>query len=228
MARRRAGRGVRALPVTLGVALVALVALMVGAVVLTAGPDGAPAPVRAAGPGATQEVTPPAAPTGQPPVARPAHLRIPQIGVSTRLLSLGLNDDGSVEVPSDRDALLAGWYDRGTAPGRRGSAVILGHVDSTTGPAVFHRLADLRRGSAVEVELADGTVARFRVTHVETYANADFPAQAVYAGDPDRSALNLVTCGGVYDAARGGWQSNVVAFTELEATPVLNAPRPRR
>ncbi|GAB2885785.1 class F sortase [Nocardioides pacificus] len=195
-----------------------------GSAALTAAQDRDPAAGRADDSAATQVTTatlvdppPPASSQASSP-ARPRHLRIPEIGVSTRLLSLGLNADDSVEVPSDEQALLAGWYDQGTIPGQPGSAVILGHVDSTSGPAVFHRLADLRTGSAVEVALADGSMARFRVTHVETYANADFPAQSVYAGSPGRTTLNLVTCGGVYDAQRGGWQSNVVAYTELDTT----------
>lgn len=143
---------------------------------------------------------------------RPVFLRIPAIGVRTRLEELGLNTDGTVEVPADPDA--AGWYGLGTPPGARGSAVILGHVDSVDGPAVFNRLRTLHRGDDVVVGLADGSSVRFMVRSVTTYPNAQFPARAVYAATTGRT-LNLVTCGGAYDPARGGYQANVVVHARL-------------
>lgn len=111
-------------------------------------------------------------------------------------------------------AARAGWFDQGPVPGQAGSSVILGHVDSQDGPAVFYRLSELDPGNRITVRLADGAVAQFEVVRVATYLNADFPAQQVYAGSTRRPTLNLVTCGGEYDAARGGYQSNVVVFTE--------------
>lgn len=143
---------------------------------------------------------------------RPEGLRIPSIGVTTTLVDLGLNDDRTVQVP--QDAAVAGWYDRGPLPGEIGSAVVLGHVDSAAGPGVFARLGELVAGDRVEVRLSDGSLGTFRVDRVATYANQDFPAEQVYAGSPGRATLNLVTCGGVYDADQGGYQSNVVVFAE--------------
>ena len=144
----------------------------------------------------------------------PTSLHIPAIGVATDLVGLGLNDDNTVEVPEDADK--AGWFDLGPTPGRPGSAVILGHVDSSVGPAVFSRLRHLQAGDEVEVRLADGTTAPFAVTHVVTYPNDRFPARKVYAGTPRRPTLKLVTCGGRYDAEAGGYQSNVVVYTSYQ------------
>lgn len=139
------------------------------------------------------------------------HLTVPGIGVDTRLVRLGLNDDGTVEVPTAPET--AGWFDLGTVPGRRGSAVILGHVDSADGPAVFAGLSTLRAGDRMQVVLSDAATVAFEVTSLETYANADFPARRVYAGSLRERTLNLVTCGGEYDRERGGYQSNVVVYT---------------
>ena len=141
----------------------------------------------------------------------PLLLSIPTLGLSTRLIDLGLEKDGTVEVPSDPDR--AGWFRLGTVPGERGSAVILGHVDSLTGPAVFAELSSMRRADRVTVSMSDDSVVTFEVDRVVTYANADFPADLVYAGKRRVPELNLVTCGGVYDRDRGGYQSNVVVFT---------------
>lgn len=143
-------------------------------------------------------------------------LSIPSIGVSSDLIGLGIMEDHTVEVP--KLAHQAGWFELGTIPGQRGSAVILGHVDSTEGPAVFFRLRELVRGATVGVTLADGVVETFEVTSIETIRNDDFPAQRIYAGTPDRPTLAIVTCGGDYDGEKGGYQSNVIAYTEHVST----------
>ena len=141
----------------------------------------------------------------------PEQLSIPAIGVTTELVSLGLNTDRTVEVP--RGPGRAGWFNQGPTPGQSGSSVILGHVDSVDGPAVFFRLRYLEQGDLVRVRLSDATVAHFEVMRVATYANEVFPAEQVYAGAIRHQALNLVTCGGEYDADAGGYQSNVVVYT---------------
>ena len=147
--------------------------------------------------------------------ARPVAVSVPAIGVTSALVGLGLNGDGTVEVPAD--PARAGWYRLGTRPGGHGSAVILGHVDSVAGPAVFYRLRTLGRGDQVRVRLADGSSERFRVQSVRVYRNDEFPARQVYAAATGRS-LNLVTCGGEYDAARGGYQANVVVHARWVQT----------
>jgi sortase (surface protein transpeptidase) len=144
--------------------------------------------------------------------ARPTHLRISSIDVSAAITSLGIKPDRTVEVPDNPDEV--GWYRLGSLPGQAGSAVILGHVDSTKGPAVFYRLRSLTPGATVEVENSDGSVIRFEVTSIATYDNEDFPARKVYRPG-GRPGLALVTCGGRYDAAHGGYQANVVVFAAL-------------
>ncbi len=111
-----------------------------------------------------------------------------------------------------------GWCRHGSAPGEAGSAVILGHVDSDTGPAVFARLKELRAGDKVTVTMSDRSEVRYAVTKVATYPNAKFPAQRVYGGTGP-STLNLVTCGGAYDPVEG-YQANVVVYTSLVAPRV--------
>ncbi len=170
-------------------------------------------------PSATSSPTPR---TDDPKVA-PVRLSIPALGVSRDLLRLGLRPDNTVEVPSSQDADFPGWYRLGPSPGQVGSAVILGHVDSVRGPAVFYELRNLVPGNHVDVRLRNGATAHFAVRKVATYPNDEFPARKVYASQGVR-ALNLVTCGGIYDKARGGYQSNVVAYTRLVGTTPPKAP----
>ncbi len=191
----------------------------------TASEPSAPAPAPAAAPSTSGSGSPvqkgaPALPgVPDPVVARsvPVELRIPAIGLAVSLSGLGLNADGTVEVPTDFQE--PGWFQLGPSPGQLGSAVILGHVDSYQGPAVFFELRSLRAGDRVEVSLADGGVAHFSVDTVATYPKEQFPAQKVY-GSHGYSALQLVTCGGEFDSGTRSYLSNVVAYTSLvEVTP---------
>jgi hypothetical protein len=142
----------------------------------------------------------------------PVELRIPAIDLAVPVSTLGLNRDGTVEVPTDFSR--PGWFRLGPTPGEIGSAVILGHVDSRRGPAVFFRLQSLRHGDQIEVSLADGTVARFVVSAVLMYPKDAFPAALVY-GSQGYSGLRLVTCGGDFDAKAHSYRSNVVAYASL-------------
>jgi sortase (surface protein transpeptidase) len=142
-------------------------------------------------------------------VAAPVRLRIPSIGVRTSLERLGRVGDGTVEVP--RRWERAGWYTEGFRPGQPGPAVILGHVDSKSGPAVFFELRNLRPGASVLVDRADGTTVRFRVTGVERYRKTRFPSDLVYFPTLEPS-LRLVTCGGTFDATSGHYRDNVIAL----------------
>ena len=185
----------------------------------------APSFTPTATPSVAASVKAPVAPTVVPPVALPAArsgatrsapvaLRIPAIGVSVTLSTLGLNPDGTAQVPTKFQE--PGWYKLGPSPGQIGSAVILGHVDDYTGPAAFYRLRSLRSGDHVEVTLADVRVAHFVVQKVASYLKTQFPSQLVYASH-GYSALQLVTCGGQFDSNTGHYLSNVVAYTSLVA-----------
>lgn len=211
------GRHPSALGVRLWRAAAALMALL-AAVCLVVWSD---RPTPASTEGTQVTTTPTSAPiragTPEPAVlesdpVRPVRLHIPDLNLDTRLITLGVRRDKTVEVPSDADR--AGWFRRGPVPGSLGSSVILGHVDSVDGPGVFAGLSSLAAGASVEVVLDGGSVVTFTVHSVRTYANEAFPARKVY-GSHGRSELNLVTCGGVYDASRGGYQSNVVVNARL-------------
>jgi hypothetical protein len=145
----------------------------------------------------------------------PVAVDIPAIGVHSELLRLGVNPDGSIQVPSlTTSAGEAAWYKYSVAPGQIGASVIEGHVDSYRGPAVFFRLGALRPGDTVDVKLADGITAIFRVTGVREYAKAGFPAKTIY-GTTDYAALRLITCGGAFDRATGHYLSSTVVFASL-------------
>jgi sortase (surface protein transpeptidase) len=146
------------------------------------------------------------------PVARPVSLIIPAIGVRTGLVRLGLTASGALQVPST--TTVAGWYTGSARPGATGAAVIVGHIDSLTGPGVFFRLRLLHPGNRVYIRRADGTLAVFQVTSVRSYLKSRFPTVAVYGPVP-YAELRLITCGGAFDYATGHYLSNVIVDAAL-------------
>jgi sortase (surface protein transpeptidase) len=204
--------------------LVSAVALSVG--VLAAGVGVVGLIVANGSPASAQRLparpSPVATPSGSPvtttwqpaaqPVPKPVELTIPAIGVRAPVTTLGLNRDGTLQVPSS--TTVVGWYTGSPSPGATGSAVIAGHVDSRSGPGVFFWLRNLRLGERIYVRRAGGTLAVFTVTRVQIYAKNAFPTAAVYGSVPD-AELRLITCGGTFDDASGSYLSNVVVYARL-------------
>jgi sortase (surface protein transpeptidase) len=152
------------------------------------------------------------------PASSPVRVRIPGIGVDAPLTGLGLDPEGRLAAPPEADANLAGWYSDGIPPGSRGTAIVAGHVDNASGPAVFYDLGALKKGMAIDIDRADRRTARFVVDAVEVYEADDFPSATVYQ-DADRPELRVITCGGGYDRQRHRYRGNVVVFAHLQATP---------
>ena len=210
---RRSSRRLAA-AVVLGAGLVAVGVGTTGLTVSALSPaHAAPLPARPAPiPAPTgRTVAPASVATGQQ-AARPVSLSIPSIGVRTRLIHLGVNRDGTLQVPSS--TAVAGWYTGSPRPGMVGSAIIAGHVDSRTGPGIFFWLRTLRPGDRIYVGRADGTMAVFTVTRISKFAKDHFPTAAVYGPVPD-SELRVITCGGIFDRSLGRYLSNVVVFARL-------------
>lgn len=155
----------------------------------------------------------PAAGTGK--AARPWTIAIPSIGVATDVMPLGRSrgpaglDGLSLPVPPlAKAATDAGWYKFTAAPGAAGNAVVVGHVDTYVGPAVFYNLYQLRPGDKVYVD-ANGVRRRFDVTSVRELPKPDFPVKQVFGGTA-RHMLWLITCGGAFDYKTGHYLSNIV------------------
>jgi hypothetical protein len=142
-------------------------------------------------------------------VASPVSLTIPLIGVKTSLITLGLQSNGALQVPST--TTVAGWYTGSPRPGAIGSAIIVGHVDSVRGDGIFFRLDTLSPGDKVYVKRADGTTVLFTVTRVQKYLKNEFPTATVYGPTPD-AELRLITCGGTFDSTSGHYLSNIVVY----------------
>lgn len=168
-----------------------------------------------AAPSSSDEEPDAAAPeAGVLPAAVPTRVRVPSVDVDSPLLELGLQEDGTVEVPPTGEGSPAGWYRNSPTPGERGPAILLGHVGNAHGRlGVFGRLEELGPGDVVEVDREDGTTAVFTVDRAVSYERADFPKDEVY-GNTDDAQLRLITCED-YSAWTGRWEANHVVYARL-------------
>ncbi|WP_082556879.1 class F sortase [Modestobacter sp. Leaf380] len=177
-----------------------------------AAPAAAPAlPVAAPAPTpAEQAVTAPLVLQTGP--STPSRVQIPALGIASSVIELGLERDGSMEVP--RGAYPVGWFDGGPTPGELGPAVLAGHVDWAGEPGAFYGLRELVPGDEVVVDRDDGTQLTFLVDRVEEHPKDEFPTDDVY-GDIGIAGLRLITCGGAFDEDSGDYLDNVVVFASL-------------
>lgn len=142
----------------------------------------------------------------------PRTIEIPSLGVKATIEEVGRLDNGQMGVPKDPDQ--AGWFSPGTKPGGRGSAVIAGHVDSKTGPAVFYELDKMEIGDEVLIHGEDGKTLRFAVVKKVAYPRTDAPVDTIF-GFTYGSGLNLITCTGSWDRKAKTHDDRLVVYTEL-------------
>jgi len=145
--------------------------------------------------------------------AAPAEVAVPSLGIASSLMELGLNTDGTVEVPPAEKGMTAGWYTGGAVPGAVGAAVIIGHNDTRFGKAVFHDLEKITKGADITVTDVSGDAAHFTVTGTESVGKNAFPTEKVYGPTQDR-ALRLITCDGDFDA-QGHPVNNLIVYATL-------------
>jgi hypothetical protein len=206
--------------------MAATTAVCLGAVLLSAGLSGcgtdsphvgrATWPIVVPQPTATRPA--PAQPAVVAPMPRSAPMRvvIGRLGVNAPLMPVGLAEDGTVATPPFARPYTAGWYTGSVTPGQSGTAVIVGHVDTHTGPAVFYPISLTRPGDQVAVTRADHTTAEFTVDDIRVIPRDEFDETTVYAAT-GRPELRLITCGGTFDRATQQYSSNVVVFAHLVA-----------
>jgi len=163
-------------------------------------------------PGAT--ATPLTLPTPRPIVqtSPPVRMRIPALGIDTAVQWVGVDAEGRMDVPSNYTEVA--WYERGPSPGTPGNSVIAGHLDSTTGPAVFYRLEDLQPGDEIITSTQDGQEYRFVVTTSEVYDAVDAPLDRIF-GNAIRPQLNLITCDGAFDQSQRQYDKRLVVYSVL-------------
>ncbi|MCI3276506.1 class F sortase [Streptomyces cylindrosporus] len=162
------------------------------------------------------ELPPAARPLGD---ALPQRVDIPDLGVQAPVVARGLDRQGAIDPPPFDQAGVVGWYAAGAKPGAAGTALMVGHVDTETRPAVFYKLSALRPGETVRVVRDDGRVAEFTVDDVQVLSRDRFDARQAYGQHRSgRAELRLITCGGTFDRASRGYTANVIVSAYLTGT----------
>ncbi|MFE4618118.1 class F sortase [Streptomyces sp. NPDC056747] len=197
------------------------VVLLVGIHLVRGGADelraeGPPQPLAVAAPDGTRAADTGPAPASVPdplPASPPVRVRVPAVRVDAPVTEVGLDADGWIEAPPPEDDHLTGWFTGAVTPGERGTAVVVGHVDTPGGRAVFYDLGAVGKGHRVEIARRDGRTAVFSVYGVEVVPKEGFPAERVY-GDSGLPELRLITCGGAF-TRETGYAGNVVVSARL-------------
>uniref|UniRef100_A0AAU3GML9 Class F sortase n=1 Tax=Streptomyces sp. NBC_01401 TaxID=2903854 RepID=A0AAU3GML9_9ACTN len=190
---------------------VAAAALLLAPVTGCGGAD-APEPSGRMASHASQSSEAPPSPEA-PKAAAPTQVSVPSLGIDSELLRLGLNDDGTVEVPPADKGMTAGWYAGGAVPGQPGAAVLIGHNDTQFGKAVFHDLHKIAKGADIAVSDGGGKEAHFTVTGTESVSKQAFPTKKVY-GATGKPVLRLITCDGDFDPD-GHPVDNLIVYAQL-------------
>ncbi|MEN8650220.1 class F sortase [Streptomyces sp. 21So2-11] len=150
---------------------------------------------------------------------RPQRVDVPSIGVTAPVVERGLDASGAVDPPPYDWPATVGWYGNGTRPGAAGVALLVGHVDTESKPAVFYGLSATRPGERIRVTGADGSDLEFTVDDVQVFTRERFDPQKVYGPrESDRAELRLITCGGTYDKKARTYTANVVVSAYLTGT----------
>ncbi|NUO46766.1 MAG: class F sortase [Streptomyces sp.] len=151
--------------------------------------------------------------------ARPQRVDIPGLGVQAPVVARGLDPAGAIDPPPYDQAGVVGWYEGGTRPGAAGTALLVGHVDTETRPAVFYKISTMKPGQTVRVIRDDGRVAEFTVDDVQVVARDHFDARQAYGSrQTGRAELRLITCGGTFDRASRSYTANVIVSAYLTGT----------
>lgn len=143
----------------------------------------------------------------------PIQLRIPSINVDAPIEPQGLTENGEMEVPDDGETI--GWYEPGTKPGGMGNAVLVGHVDDYTGPAIFFNLKKLEVGDEILVDGENGETLTFVVKDKQAYPYDQAPIREIF-GPSNNNRLNLITCTGLYNRSTQNHEERLVVYTELK------------
>jgi LPXTG-site transpeptidase (sortase) family protein len=144
-------------------------------------------------------------------ISLPRTLTIPKLKVQATIEYVGKDETGAMDVPKKYEDVA--WYRLGAIPGAKGNAVIAGHYDSETGPAIFTDLDSLQKGDEIIVHSQDGTEKIFIVRDKKIYEEKNFPIEKVF-GKTDKRRLNLITCEGIFNEVSKNYSHRTVIFSE--------------
>ncbi len=153
-------------------------------------------------------------PKPEPPAPPPLRLSIPVIKVDAAVQAVGIDTLGRMGLPTNSTDVA--WYKFGPTPGKRGSAVMDGHIDTaTSSDAVFALLPMLKPKDDIYVTDTSGKKFHFQVVKTEIYVNGYSPTEKIFDQTADTALLNLITCDGVWDPVAKNYSERMVVYSKL-------------
>lgn len=145
-------------------------------------------------PSATK-LTPKAVQTYQVAPDAPKYLDIVKLHIHTRILSMGTEKNGALQVPWN--IYDTGWYSRSAKPGELSAMLVDGHSGIGKVQGVFWNLMTLQPGDTIIITRGDGKQLSYAVAKVQTVQvqKVDM-ANMMTSLDSTRPGLNLITCAG--------------------------------
>ncbi len=143
----------------------------------------------------------------------PKFIRLPSIGTEGFIQNVGVDQNKQIAVPNN--IYFAGWFVDSVRPGQKGLSIIDGHVDGRENEGIFKRLSNLEKGDRFDIELGDGSTRQFKVRSIDVVPTEQ-AANYLFSQDPAVvHQLNLITCGGNYNAEAGGYDQRIIVTSEL-------------
>jgi len=143
----------------------------------------------------------------------PKKLLIESLVMSLSIVPVGVDIQGYLETPKDWNT--AGWYEKGARPGETGNLLINAHYDNSNGnPAAFYGLKNINLGDTVSVLDSYGKLYSYKVVNTYYIDINDPDRSKVFDGyEKDKSAMTLITCGGVWNGVT--YNKRLVVNAEL-------------
>lgn len=143
----------------------------------------------------------------------PRYLKIPKLGVNTRVMQVGVTSSGALATPSN--VYDSAWYTGSAKPGEQGATLIDGHVSSWTTKGVFYGIKNLEAGDRIQIVRGDDTVLTYSVVKTQSYDadNVDMKA-AIKPVTQGKSGLNLITCSGKVKPGTSEFTQRTIVFAE--------------
>lgn len=139
----------------------------------------------------------------------PTRIVIADLGIDMPVTALGLTETRGMALPAT--ARKAAWYRYGGLPGEPDdAALIAAHVGDKEGPGPFSALGTARPGTAVTVELSDGSLLDYVVVDVAQLSKQRIDVPQTLASA--RGMLVLMTCGGRWNPETQHYEDNVLAW----------------
>jgi LPXTG-site transpeptidase (sortase) family protein len=141
----------------------------------------------------------------------PRFINIPSIGVNSKILRLGVNNNNEILTP--KNIYDTGWYEGSSKPGEPGAVFINGHVSGPTKKGVFYNIKKLKPGDAVKLELGNADLIEYKVVHKEEVPVDQVNMNKVLRSyDIDKQGLNLMTCGGEFDKSSDSYKNRTIIY----------------